>query len=134
MDRLNSGPIKILCHAARDGRGSCHRQCRIVHSNQFFYHRHLYLLTTSRAVRATRSYTMNRRLLQVAFGFSFIVHVLAHPHPDDLTEDEANKPVDTILWIHMFLQAIVWGVMFPLGMVLGITRSRFHVPLQVSSC
>jgi len=90
--------------------------------------------TASEVVRTTRIYTMHRRLLRVAFGFYLITHVLSHPHPDDLTEEDANKPVDTILWIHIFLQAMVWGVMFPLGMVLGITRSRFHVPLQVSSC
>ncbi|TDL22247.1 hypothetical protein BD410DRAFT_788981 [Rickenella mellea] len=30
----------------------------------------------------------------------------------------------------MAVQAAVWGVLFPVGMVLGITRSRWHVPLQ----
>jgi len=30
----------------------------------------------------------------------------------------------------MFLQAAVWGILFPIGMVLGISRSRWHVPLQ----
>ncbi|KAF8840401.1 hypothetical protein BDN67DRAFT_968591 [Paxillus ammoniavirescens] len=30
----------------------------------------------------------------------------------------------------MALQAIVWGVLFPIGMVLGLTRSLWHVPLQ----
>jgi len=53
-----------------------------------------------------------------------------HEHHDELTEAEANLPTDTILWIHMFLQAAVWGILFPIGMVLGITRSRWHVPLQ----
>ncbi|KDQ61912.1 hypothetical protein JAAARDRAFT_525818 [Jaapia argillacea MUCL 33604] len=56
--------------------------------------------------------------------------VLAHEHHDELTEEEANAPVDAVLWIHMFLQAGVWGVLFPVGMVLGMTRSRWHVPLQ----
>ncbi|EJC98147.1 uncharacterized protein FOMMEDRAFT_130141 [Fomitiporia mediterranea MF3/22] len=41
-----------------------------------------------------------------------------------------NAPVDAILWIHMALQCAVWGILFPIGMVLGITRSRWHVPLQ----
>lgn len=76
---------------------------------------------------------MHRALLRATFGLYLVAYVLAHPHHDKLTEEEANKPVDTILWIHIFLQAMVWGVMFPLGMVLGITRSRWHVPLQVSS-
>ncbi|CAK5273818.1 unnamed protein product [Mycena citricolor] len=56
--------------------------------------------------------------------------VWAHKHHNELSEEERNKPVDAILWIHIFLQAAVWGVLFPVGMVLGITRSRWHVPLQ----
>ncbi|KIJ65455.1 hypothetical protein HYDPIDRAFT_110527 [Hydnomerulius pinastri MD-312] len=55
----------------------------------------------------------------------------AHEHHDsELTEEQLNAPIDSILWIHMALQALVWGVIFPIGMVLGITRSRWHVPLQ----
>ncbi|OCH96301.1 hypothetical protein OBBRIDRAFT_787374 [Obba rivulosa] len=56
--------------------------------------------------------------------------VLAHAHHDELTEEQANAPVDSILWIHIMLQALVWGVLFPTGMVLGLSRSRWHVPLQ----
>lgn len=56
---------------------------------------------------------------------------LAHEHDDDITEEELNAPVDAILWIHMFLQVTVWGFLFPIGMVLGLSRSRWHVPLQV---
>jgi len=58
-----------------------------------------------------------------------VVH--AHEHPDEITEEMANAPVDAILWIHIFLQASVWGILFPVGMVLGLSRSRWHVPLQV---
>ncbi|KAF9231270.1 hypothetical protein BU15DRAFT_56375 [Melanogaster broomeanus] len=53
----------------------------------------------------------------------------AHEH-HDLTEEQLHAPIDAILWIHMVLQAIVWGVIFPIGMVFGLTRSRWHVPLQ----
>ncbi|KZV71552.1 hypothetical protein PENSPDRAFT_577546 [Peniophora sp. CONT] len=56
----------------------------------------------------------------------------AHEHHDELSEEEANAPVDTILWIHIFLQAAVWGILFPIGMVLGLSRSRWHVPLQTT--
>ncbi|KAJ3799432.1 hypothetical protein GGU11DRAFT_501718 [Lentinula aff. detonsa] len=54
----------------------------------------------------------------------------AHSHADKLDEENAATPVDSILWIHIFLQALIWGILFPTGMVLGITRSRWHVPLQ----
>jgi len=56
---------------------------------------------------------------------------LAHDHHDEISEEDANAPVDAILWIHIFLQAVVWGFIFPVGMVLGLSRSRWHVPLQV---
>ncbi|RDB18570.1 Protein YTP1 [Hypsizygus marmoreus] len=56
--------------------------------------------------------------------------VAAHRHHDHLSEEQAKAPTDAILWIHIILQAAVWGVLFPVGMVLGITRSRWHVPLQ----
>ncbi|KAF8887343.1 hypothetical protein BD779DRAFT_1611563 [Infundibulicybe gibba] len=58
--------------------------------------------------------------------------VLAHKHHDQLTEEQKSAPVDSILWLHILLQGAVWGVLFPIGMVLGITRSRWHVPLQAA--
>ena len=63
--------------------------------------------------------------------FLILYTARAHKHQDDLTEEEANAPVDSILWIHIFLQAAVWGILFPIGMVFGLSRSRWHVPLQV---
>ena len=64
---------------------------------------------------------------------SLVQVTLAHSHKYVLTEEELNLPVDAILWIHIVLQATVWGVIFPIGMVLGLTRSRWHVPLQVGT-
>ena len=55
----------------------------------------------------------------------------AHEHDEELTEEAARAAVDSILWLHIFLQAAVWGILFPIGMVFGISRSRWHVPLQV---
>lgn len=62
---------------------------------------------------------------------ALVTPALAHEH-GDMTDEQAHAPVDSVLWIHIFLQAAVWGVLFPTGMVLGITRSRWHVPVQVS--
>ncbi|KAI9510563.1 hypothetical protein F5148DRAFT_566738 [Russula earlei] len=57
----------------------------------------------------------------------------AHAHNHSvLTQEEATAPIDTILWIHIFLQAAVWGILFPIGMVFGMSRSRWHVPLQIT--
>ncbi|KAG6818816.1 hypothetical protein H0H93_001377 [Arthromyces matolae] len=72
-----------------------------------------------------------RNLAFISFlFFAVCLPAVAHPHHDELSEEQANAPVDAILWIHMALQAFVWGILFPIGMVLGITRSRWHVPLQ----
>ncbi|KAJ4474901.1 hypothetical protein J3R30DRAFT_3406089 [Lentinula aciculospora] len=60
----------------------------------------------------------------------FFIAAAAHSHADELDEENASRPVDSILWIHIFLQALIWGILFPVGMVFGITKSRWHVPLQ----
>ncbi|KAI0531964.1 hypothetical protein GGR58DRAFT_518098 [Xylaria digitata] len=60
---------------------------------------------------------------------------LGHDHDSSHIEDGkaiSLDPIDTTLWIHIFVQMAAWGVIFPLGMVLGIVKSRWHVPLQVA--
>lgn len=69
-------------------------------------------------------------LLLVAVKSFPAVH--AHAHHDDVSEEQLHASIDAILYLHMGLQALVWGVLFPIGMVLGLSRSRWHVPLQVS--
>ncbi|KZF22602.1 hypothetical protein L228DRAFT_229761 [Xylona heveae TC161] len=53
-------------------------------------------------------------------------------HTDEIPEGQAvsAEPLDTILWIHIAIQMLAFGIIFPTGMVLGIVRSRWHVPLQ----
>ncbi|KAG4430661.1 hypothetical protein IFR05_013858 [Cadophora sp. M221] len=43
----------------------------------------------------------------------------------------SDDPIDAILWIHILLMMLSFGIIFPTGMVLGIVRNRWHVPLQV---
>ncbi|KAF2755915.1 hypothetical protein EJ05DRAFT_518510 [Pseudovirgaria hyperparasitica] len=60
--------------------------------------------------------------------------VTAHEHHmDKIPEGSAISvdPIDSILWMHIILQTFAWGVLFPTGMVLGMIKSRWHVPLQV---
>ncbi|GJE98791.1 Ytp1 domain-containing protein [Phanerochaete sordida] len=72
-----------------------------------------------------------RTLLPAAAAvLSLAAAAAAHEHHEHLDEEAQNKPVDAILWIHIFLQMAVWGVLFPTGMVLGLSKSRWHVPLQ----
>ncbi|KAF9646362.1 hypothetical protein BDM02DRAFT_3271035 [Thelephora ganbajun] len=87
-----------------------------------------------RAVSTTNRMTVHKPQLQYTLPVLLLclaaTPALARDHSDEISEEEANAPVDAILWIHMFLQATVWGLLFPIGMVLGLSRSKWHVPLQ----
>ncbi|KAI1437449.1 hypothetical protein GGR50DRAFT_645089 [Xylaria sp. CBS 124048] len=85
---------------------------------------------SSRATMARPSYLAYTLLLASAA----LPTALAHDHDSSHIEEGMTisaEPIDTTLWIHIFIQMAAWGVIFPLGMVLGIVKSRWHVPLQV---
>ncbi|KAL8722354.1 MAG: hypothetical protein Q9225_001144 [Loekoesia sp. 1 TL-2023] len=91
-------------------------------------------------------------------GLTLAYRAAAHEHHDDkIPEGEgvSPDPIDTILWIHILIQILSFGLIFPTGMILGvcffpvpsppslllsykftslfppqIVRSRWHVPLQ----
>lgn len=42
----------------------------------------------------------------------------------------SQDPIDSVLWTHILVQSLAWGIIFPTGMVLGIIRSKWHVPVQ----
>ncbi|KAJ4367020.1 hypothetical protein N0V83_007550 [Neocucurbitaria cava] len=59
----------------------------------------------------------------------------AHEHHMDKIEEGhaiSDDPIDSILWIHILIQCLAWGIIFPTGMVLGIIRSKWHVPVQTT--
>ncbi|KAK0629581.1 hypothetical protein B0T17DRAFT_488490 [Bombardia bombarda] len=67
---------------------------------------------------------------------AFLPMALGHEHGEDgIGEGQtiSDDPIDVTLWAHIFIQMLAFGVLFPLGMVLGIIKSRWHVPLQVFS-
>jgi hypothetical protein len=35
----------------------------------------------------------------------------------------SEEPIDTTLWIHILIQMLAYGVIFPIGMVLGVPYS-----------
>jgi Protein of unknown function (Ytp1)/Domain of unknown function (DUF2427) len=43
----------------------------------------------------------------------------------------SSDPIDATLWTHILLMIAAFGVIFPTGMVLGIVKSRWHVPIQI---
>lgn len=70
-----------------------------------------------------------------------LVSALAHEHEmEDVGPYEFNftneEPLDNTLRLHIALQVLSWGIIFPLGMVLGLVKrsgsrwARWHVPVQ----
>ncbi|KAI6361173.1 hypothetical protein MCOR25_006544 [Pyricularia grisea] len=58
---------------------------------------------------------------------------MAHEHHQEKIKEGdtiSMDPIDTTLWVHIFIQMLAFGVLFPLGMVLGLVKSRWHVPVQ----
>lgn len=47
------------------------------------------------------------------------------------TVNAYTLPQDSILWIHILMMGTAFGLIFPTGMVLGIVKNRFHVPVQI---
>ena len=39
-------------------------------------------------------------------------------------EGAEEEPIDSILWTHILIQTLAWGVIFPTGMVLGVCLPR----------
>ncbi|GAB7343795.1 hypothetical protein MBLNU457_1766t3 [Dothideomycetes sp. NU457] len=63
----------------------------------------------------------------------FSAQVAAHGDHSHIEEGEviSAEPIDSILWVHIIIQIAAWGIVFPTGMVLGIVKSRWHVPCQI---
>ncbi|KAK0897438.1 hypothetical protein LTR02_010720 [Friedmanniomyces endolithicus] len=83
--------------------------------------------------------TFRTRPALLASAALFLLPVLASAHGDhsNLSDNLAISadPLDAILWTHILLQCLAWGVLFPTGMVLGLVRNRWHVPVQtLASC
>nr|POE78501.1 protein ytp1 [Quercus suber] len=76
-------------------------------------------------------------LRSIALGSAVILLLpslaLAHGGHEAIPEGEviSPEPLDTTLWIHILLQTFTWGILMPTGMVLGLARSRWHVPTQI---
>lgn len=63
----------------------------------------------------------------------FASTAVCHGGHEAIPEGEAisEDPMDSTLWAHILLQTSAWGIIFPTGMVLGLVRSRWHVPTQI---
>jgi hypothetical protein len=78
--------------------------------------------------------TFRTRPALAALLFSLLTTLAsAHGGHDKIPDGHAISadPIDTTLWTHILLQCFAWGIIFPTGMVLGLARSRWHVPVQI---
>ena len=67
---------------------------------------------------------------------TFASTAVAHEHGSDKIEEGetiSKDPMDTTLWLHILLQTLVFGVLFPLGMVLGVRSTRPLLPSYLAS-
>lgn len=51
---------------------------------------------------------------------------------DPTTMSTSSRSLDGFLLLHFVIQVVVWVVVFPVGLVLGLTRSKWHPWVQVS--
>ncbi|CDO51559.1 similar to Saccharomyces cerevisiae YNL237W YTP1 Probable type-III integral membrane protein of unknown function [Geotrichum candidum] len=55
-----------------------------------------------------------------------------HEHSANLEEGTyvSPDPIDGVLWAHILIMMFTFGILFPVGLVLGLSRNRWHVPVQ----
>ncbi|KAL3477189.1 hypothetical protein BJX99DRAFT_246343 [Aspergillus californicus] len=72
-----------------------------------------------------------RLLFCVALGTAVTAH--GHHGESKIQDGEtvSAEPLGTMMWIHILIQIFAYGVVFPTGMVFGMSKSRWHVPTQV---
>ncbi|KAJ1948145.1 hypothetical protein EC988_005292, partial [Linderina pennispora] len=71
-------------------------------------------------------------LLSVAVQL-VLLHTLgatAHDHHGANMNFDTGEPIDGILKAHILLMSVAFGALFPIGMVLGLRKNRWHVPVQ----
>lgn len=64
----------------------------------------------------------------------FFSLVSAHEHVTSDVQVGAvisMNPIDNTLWLHIGVMTIAFGMLFPLGIVFGLSKSKWHVPTQV---
>ncbi|KAL1411021.1 hypothetical protein Q8F55_001966 [Vanrija albida] len=70
------------------------------------------------------------RTLAAAAGALLAASLAAAHEHHNVTHIDPGVPIGAAMYVHMTLQTFTWGILFPIGMVLGLTKSRYHVPLQ----
>ncbi|KAJ2453483.1 hypothetical protein EV183_002236 [Coemansia sp. RSA 2336] len=75
-----------------------------------------------------------RRLLSMAAVplLANIQLASAHDHHGANLNLDPGEPIGAVLKLHIFLMTISFGILFPIGLVLGLKKHRWHVPMQAT--
>ncbi|KAJ2091922.1 hypothetical protein IW138_001611 [Coemansia sp. RSA 986] len=58
--------------------------------------------------------------------------VLGHDHHGANMNFDAGEPIGGVLKAHIFLMSVAFGALFPVGLVLGLKKNKWHVPVQAT--
>ncbi|KAJ2355003.1 hypothetical protein GGF43_002941 [Coemansia sp. RSA 2618] len=56
----------------------------------------------------------------------------AHDHHAANLNLDAGEPIGGVLKMHIILMTVSFGILFPVGLVLGLKKHRWHVPVQAT--
>ncbi|PIA16996.1 hypothetical protein COEREDRAFT_80726 [Coemansia reversa NRRL 1564] len=56
----------------------------------------------------------------------------AHDHHGANMNFDTGEPIGAILKVHIILMSLSFGLFFPIGLVLGLKKNRWHVPVQTT--
>ncbi|PLW09907.1 hypothetical protein PCANC_21534 [Puccinia coronata f. sp. avenae] len=61
-----------------------------------------------------------------------LVRVAGHEHHPTEPPPSGSLPISppSLVVVHILLQLLTWGILLPIGVVLGLARSRLHAPVQ----
>ncbi|KAJ2718537.1 hypothetical protein GGI07_005709 [Coemansia sp. Benny D115] len=56
----------------------------------------------------------------------------AHDHHGANMNFDVGEPIGGVLKLHILLMSVSFGALFPIGLVLGLRKNRWHVPVQAT--
>jgi hypothetical protein len=83
------------------------------------------IVHTIRRILALFNVNMGLNVREAALAAVLLFSAAATAHEHHVNKIEQGQavsadPIDSILWIHILVQGFAWGIIFPVGMVLGV--------------
>lgn len=74
------------------------------------------------------------RFFNLVIASTLLALARAHEHVTSNVQHGAvisADPIDRKLWLHIAIMMLAFGILFPMGVVFGLSKSRWHVPTQI---